>query len=564
MLQVAVEASEQAGHQCQCLHIRSVATQHSVQPTSPNLRSHFGARLLHPCMEPLRDEGFVHLELSAAGPEGPAKYLLSHALTGERIEVAAEQGAAQLLFHEGKACLNQGEQSQWVSDLLQYHVYKDTTINAHVVLHRTSESLTLYADFARRYTAKSLDIGRQDGTRFNAFLDIFFFDIPNNGAHVWVSLSSVHQVAFGREANAPAYRWYHKYWQQWSRALVKEGLPGCHMRRAVACQGRHPTVIVDEPVVDAGPQPLERVLGVYSVSLYALLTLLAKFSCSACGGDRHTLEAEMLTVNNKRWTSLLRCLLCSWVWPMLQEAPVKLQLFLGPSSCAKAGSPMSGTARCWVEASITGGLQFHEVVETTRLGKAFAKMLASQATWDMLAFTIELRANVTLRPLWPQWLWHLCHLAEAFVERCCKPAASAATAAKLKLGRFATRVRAGVRQAAEPQEAIEQRLLRYFYCGRRVFGDGVKTLSYSCDFTRMSKRGCGTGLVCSSAGEVFWCPPQAIAGEKLNGEGLTKTTKSALTKTLFPADWGLTCLSEIHPVTKTVFVRASFCSVFIA
>lgn len=199
----------------------------------------------------------------------------------------------------------------------------------------------------------------------------------------------------------------------------------------------------------------------------------------------------------------------SWVKP---QAPATLQLFMGPSPQVRIGRPLSGTGPVSIHLLSTGLLQFSGL--EARGGchaKALGSLVASRATWDLYDFTTGLRSHPTLGPhLWPQWVWHMGSLAQEHIKALSKPLPRKATGGSF--GKFTMKVKASRRLSLLPDCSIDLALLKYYYAGRRHFANlpSPTTMSYSCDFTRMSKRGCGTGIVGCPTNEVFWCPPQVL------------------------------------------------------
>ena len=211
----------------------------------------------------------------------------------------------------------EGMASRWARDLFQHKAFKETETGEFLVAG-PGDALGRYADFARTYTARPLAM-KMRGARAAVYLDTFSFDRPKDGAHVWVSLPTLHAAATGVSNSS---KWYRRFWQQWAHAMHKEDLAGCHMRRAIAVapgpKAKQPENI--QEIVADSPQPLERVLNEFSVSIQVWRTLLAKLCVGKSGGDTTRALDERLIGSHMRWQPVLKGI-CS-----LGSSPGAMQL----------------------------------------------------------------------------------------------------------------------------------------------------------------------------------------------------------------------------------------------
>lgn len=441
------------------------------------------------------DRGIVALRNRA----GSVAKSLFHLVTGEEAEVPHSAGVdASLGFDgDGFGFVDVAGAQTWCNEIFELRLVEDE--GAHFVLRAGgTEAIPLKTWLS---DVKRLSIATSEAEP-EAGLGVWLFDRPWWGARAWWSLADLWRRACP-EGRMSCSQWQQSWWPWWRATLEEISLPVPHFRRACPYNGRQGRKAEDDTYFGVEPRVLEEA----TLSSHACIAILARLAC-----PRRVANAAAKT-NTMNWARLLENMCCNLVVP---SCPVQLVICLD-DHVVGAPFPASG-GRAMVELGFEQGrVDLKPLAEACTFGHRLFGMLGraeSMTMWDLLIHLYRL--GKPAKEVFKQFVCYCGCAVDSFVVACgggpapmevdggdgARASAEEGTAERATTGRVSMMV-----QMAAAFQAGGRRMLRYFFCARKMF-KSAQFLGLSVDASRVARKNVLLGVLTVPENIGAWCPPQ--------------------------------------------------------
>ena len=415
---------------------------------------------------------------------------MEHAVLGKHVGLSCVE--ASLRYTGQGACVVRCDgKEQFAADILGISLFKETDSGSYVVVE--GEDMQWFGEYMSCHTNHEIHIPIAGSLRGH-LQGITEFRRKQAGCQVWWHLPSLHM---GLNIQGTPSHWYHKYWPRWQNKLQKLGLSGVHMRRAL--QTKHSKLDQNHKLELAIP---ERVLEAYSLSTRALLALLPSWAAPV----KHVKSDD---TKSRAFEQFFDALMRQWGHP-LQDTTWHIAMPCTGSRDETETKTQSIQLRVKSDGHVTCiGTEKFSDVEAVRCLQQFDPL-------DLTLKSILMSwgaAGIHARSCFMELVAKVSGILEARILACGHkevvgdPAAETAGTPAGKTKR--KRTRQTLKNSAREALVTNQRraCLKYWFCGRRIF-HLVMHLALACDFSRVSRRGCGVGFVGDQENNGMWAPPQ--------------------------------------------------------
>lgn len=445
------------------------------------------------------DRGLVVVRTRSFG----APKALVHLVTGEQAEIPDSAGAEVLLHFgdDGFGFLAVAGAHTWCSDLFELRLVEDA--GAYFVLQPNGAEAVSLGTWLSQVKRLSVEAPGSDN---DAGIGVWLFARPWWGAQAWRSLFSSWERA-RPEGRMTCSQWQQSWWPWWRTTLSEINLPVPHLRRACPYHGRRGRNAAAENYFGVDPRVLEE----STLSSHACVAILSRLAC-----PRKVSQTAAKT-NTMSWAQLLDHICCNMVAPHL------LATFALCLDSRTACAPfLASSGRSMVQLTCDGGLVDLRPPEGAgSAGYTLSGMLDRVECISIADLLIQLyRLGKPAREVFKQLVCVCgCALDDFVVAVASGPSpmhvdagagASAGSGAGGGDGPTPGRASLMVRMAAAFQ-AGGRRMLRYFFCARKVF-KAPQYLGLSVDASRVARKNVLLGAITTPENVGAWCPPQVASG----------------------------------------------------
>lgn len=317
---------------------------------------------------------------------------------------------------------------------------------------------------------------------------IWRFRRMNSGSTCWWSLPDIFWAA-DKPHSMPPNSWYHSWWPWWRKTLRSLGLDAPHFRRAA------PTAHCRPPHDDEILEGLGRVLPSYSLSTYALFSLLPRW----CGNGMRSSKCKGGGASRK-WLALFQLFLQTFAiggeWSLQLTMDIEAQYVPG------LGVVGSGPSVALMVAA-DGVLGLAPLDRRCPMGAKILEATDFAETTDLADFMLCLCRKKVLSCAFVQVVGQVAARIEGrFGQSGYADSASLPRGLHSQsLGRF------GKSMQRQLKHSRRARMLQYLLAGREHFDRPLLAMSGACDAGRFGNREVMLVAFATPDNTLMWAPP---------------------------------------------------------